>query len=144
MSLGKVSSERPSRRHFRPYFWHIFWLTLFCLRHGAFSIFGSDHDKAKSFFKPVNKRWNYILKTSWELLEQMLYKRFVCFFGWFHFFSSIIKDVLTWRDLVSKICISSNWHLYIVKNMSRSRSRILLDPVFKGGGEASPKGKWIG
>ncbi len=56
---------------------------------------------------------------------------------------NIIKDVVKWQDLVSKKCISSNWHVYIIQNMSRSRSRI-LDPVFKGGGAASPKGKWIG
>ncbi len=55
----------------------------------------------------------------------------------------IIKDVLTWRDLVSKKCISSNWHVYIVQNMSRSILRI-LDSVFEGGGTASPKGKRIG
>ncbi len=44
---------------------------------------------------------------------------------------SIIKDVLTWRDLVSKLCISSNWQVNIVQNVSRSGSRI-LDPVLKG------------
>jgi hypothetical protein len=53
----------------------------------------------------------------------------------------IIKDLLTWRGLVSKNV--SNWHLYIVQNMSRSGSRI-LDPVFREVGAASPKGKRIG
>ncbi len=52
------------------------------------------------------------------------------------FKSSIIKDLLIWRDLVSKKCISSNWHFYIVQNMSWSGSRI-FDPVFKGGGGGS-------
>jgi hypothetical protein len=51
--------------------------------------------------------------------------------------------MLTRRDLVSKKCISSNWHVYIVQNMSRSILRV-LDSVFEGGGTASPKGKRIG
>jgi hypothetical protein len=55
----------------------------------------------------------------------------------------LIKDMLTRRDLVSKKCISSNLHVFIVQNMSRSILRI-LDSVFEGGGTASPKGKRIG
>jgi hypothetical protein len=43
----------------------------------------------------------------------------------------IIKDLLTRRELVSKYCISSHLHLYIVRNMSGSGSS-LLDLVLEG------------
>ena len=41
--------------------------------------------------------------------------------------------------IISKVTPTQN---YIVQNMSQSGSRI-LDPVFRGGGPASPKGKQI-
>ncbi len=41
---------------------------------------------------------------------------------------SIIKDVFTQWDMVSKKSISDNWQVYIVQNDSQSGSRI-PDPI---------------